>query len=82
MESDASFGYAAARKDSATIRAHCTFPSQRAELIRSVFLKTHLFSETIAYIILIAGETITKLTDLDNLVQFYMTPIPNDALIE
>ncbi|XP_012226414.1 uncharacterized protein [Linepithema humile] len=30
----------------------------------------------------LAGETITKLTDLDNLVQFYMTPIPNDALIE
>lgn len=30
----------------------------------------------------IAGESITKLTDLDNLVQFYITPMPNDALIE
>jgi len=46
------------------------------------YFEIHLFSEAIAYIILIVGETITKLTDLDNLVQFYMTPIPNDALIE
>ncbi|XP_072762738.1 uncharacterized protein [Anoplolepis gracilipes] len=32
----------------------------------------------------LAGESITKLTDLDNLVQFYLTPIErtNDALIE
>lgn len=30
----------------------------------------------------IVGESITKLTDLDNLVQIYVTPMPNDALIE
>ncbi|XP_032684864.1 uncharacterized protein LOC116850557 [Odontomachus brunneus] len=30
----------------------------------------------------LTGESITKLTDLDNLVQFYITPMPNDALIE
>ncbi|XP_029178991.1 uncharacterized protein LOC114946588 isoform X2 [Nylanderia fulva] len=32
----------------------------------------------------LAGESITKLTDLDNLVQFYLTPIErtNDTLIE
>ncbi|XP_019888706.1 uncharacterized protein LOC105283875 isoform X2 [Ooceraea biroi] len=30
----------------------------------------------------LAGESITKLTDLDNLVQFYITPIMTDALIE
>lgn len=39
------------------------------------------------YIEFVAGESITKLTDLDNLVQFYVTPEyyverTNDALME
>jgi len=45
----------------------------------SIFLQTTTYYTRYEFI---AGESITKLTDLDNLVQFYITPILTDALIE
>lgn len=85
MESDAPLSCAITRKNSTTVRAHRSFSSQRDEFNRLV----HLFGSSLlrvrnnpAYNESIAGESITKLTDLDNLVQFYITPMPNDALIE
>lgn len=88
MESDSSFGYTVAGKDPTTVRTYSTFPSQRDEPSRSVSSEKFIeFLKTIAYIKSVAGESITKLTDLDNLVQFYVTPMEcyverTDALTE